>query len=206
LPLDNLKARRFEQLVMPHLNSACNLARGLTHNRDDAQDVLQEACLRAYKYLDTFDGQSARSWLLKIVRNTYFTWVQTNHSGLRAPSLEADIEFLDSHATAINANAQVLDRSPETIIAAAREKQRLGQLISRLPSAYRDIILLRLNKKMSYRDIATAVGIPIGTVTSRLARARQLLERSWAEAEPKTLNGSSVASCSRHRSTMLRKR
>jgi RNA polymerase sigma-70 factor (ECF subfamily) len=175
---ERIKAQRFEQLVMPHLDSAYNLARWLTHNQDDAQDVLQEACLRAYKYFGSFAGENPRAWLLKIVRNTYYTWLQTNRAVV---SLDTDAELPDCSAAAVATGSERGSDNPETILLEARAKQQLRHLVGRIPCAYREILVLRLMEDMSYRDIAASVGIPIGTVMSRLARARQHLLKSWAE-------------------------
>jgi RNA polymerase sigma factor (sigma-70 family) len=179
VPVEQFGARRFEQLVMPHLDAAYNLARWLTRNDADAQDVVQEACLRAYKYLNGFEGQSPRAWLLKIVRNTFYTWLNAHRLGDRALSLEDNAEVVDGDSTAMHASAQGLGRSPETILTENREKLRLDRLVEGLPSAFREVLVLREMEEMSYRDIANVVGIPIGTVMSRLARARHYLLESW---------------------------
>ena len=178
---ERIKAQRFERLVMPHLDSAYNVARWLTHNQDCAQDVLQEACLRAYKYFDSFAGENPRAWLLKIVRNTYYTWLQTNRSGDAIVSLDTAAELRDGNAAALTTGSERDNGNPETILLEARAKQQLRHLVGRIPCAYREILVLRLMEDMSYRDIAASVGVPIGTVMSRLARARQHLLKSWAE-------------------------
>ena len=179
MPVEQIAARRFEQIVMPHLDSAYNLARWLTRNDADAQDVVQEACLRAYKYFAGFEGQSPCAWLLKIVRNTYYTWLQTNRRGNGALSIEDDSEAVDRDGTAMYACAQGLGRSPETILVETQDRRRLHRLVDGLPSAYREVLVLRELEELSYRDIADVVGIPTGTVMSRLARARQCLLQSW---------------------------
>jgi RNA polymerase sigma-70 factor, ECF subfamily len=173
---ERLKARRFEQLVMPHLDSAYNLARWLTRNDADAQDVVQEACLRAFKYFDGFDGQYANAWLLKIVRNTCYTWMKQNHPSGEAMALDDNLEEVDSNQNAIELNASGLGRSPESVLSDRRDARRVDELIERLPPAYREVIILREMDDMSYREIAEIVGVPIGTVMSRLARGRQMLQ------------------------------
>lgn len=173
---ETLKARRFELVVMPHLDSAYNLARWLTRNDADAQDVVQEAMLRAFKYFDGFDGQYARAWLLKIVRNTCFTWLRENRSASNALPLEENLDAVDRDGSAIELNAQGLGRSPEIIVGEIRDARQIDALINKLPAAYREVIVLREMEDLSYRDIAEISGVPIGTVMSRLARARQMLQ------------------------------
>jgi RNA polymerase sigma-70 factor (ECF subfamily) len=180
---EKLKARRFEQVVMPHLDSAYNLARWLTRSDADAQDVVQEACLRAFKYFDGFDGQYANAWLLKIVRNTCFTWMKDNRPAEEAVALEDNAEEVDRDKTSMHISASGLGRSPEALLIEKRESQRLGALIGQLPPCYREVLILREMEDMSYRDIAEIVGVPIGTVMSRLARGRQFLQSSWRESQ-----------------------
>jgi RNA polymerase sigma factor (sigma-70 family) len=177
--VEQLKARRFEQVVMPHLDSAYNLARWLTRSDADAQDVVQEACLRAFKYFDGFDGQYANAWLLKIVRNTCFTWMKDNRPAAEAIAFEDNAEEVDRNETSMHVSASGLGRSPEKLLIEKRETQHLDALIGQLPASYREVLILREMEDMSYRDIAEIVGVPIGTVMSRLARGRQLLQSSW---------------------------
>jgi len=182
---EKAKARRFEQVVMPHLNSAYNLARWLTRNEADTQDVVQEACLRAFKYFDGFDGQFANAWLLKIVRNTCFTWLKSNRPAEETLALDDNVEEVDRDENVIQLNASSLGRSPEAILIEKRDAKRLDQLITRLPPVYREVLILREHEEMSYQDIAEIVGVPIGTVMSRLARGRQLLQSMWRGSKSK---------------------
>ena len=161
---------------MPHLDSAYNLARWLTRNDVDAQDVVQEAMLRAFKYFDGFDGQYAHAWLLKIVRNTCFTWLRENRSASNAVPLEENLHAVDRDESALELNAQGLGRSPEVIVGEIRDAKQLDALINELPAVYREVIILREMEDLSYREIAEISGVPIGTVMSRLARARQMLQ------------------------------
>jgi RNA polymerase sigma-70 factor (ECF subfamily) len=170
------KARRFEQLVMPHLDSAYNLARYLTRNDADAQDVVQEACMRAFKYLDGFDGQYANAWLLKIVRNTCYSWLKENRPSEETLTLDDDLDEIDRDQAAMAMNARGLGRSPEELVGIRRDTERLNRAIEKLLPAYREILILREMDDFSYREIADIVGVPIGTVMSRLARARGLLQ------------------------------
>lgn len=178
-----LKSRRFEQVVMPHLDAAYNLARWLTRSDSDAQDVVQEACLRAFKYFDGFDGQYANAWLLKIVRNTCYTWLKRNRPAEEAVALEDNIDEVDGNETSIHVSASGLGRSPETALIDKRDAERLDALIARMPAAYREVIILREIEEMSYRDIAEILEVPIGTVMSRLARGRKILQASWRGAK-----------------------
>jgi RNA polymerase sigma-70 factor (ECF subfamily) len=181
---DQQKARRFEQIVMPHLDSAYNLARWLTRSDADAQDVVQEACARAFKYFAGFDGQYANAWLLTIVRNTCYTWMKSNRPAEEAIALEDNAEEVDGNETAMQLSATGLGRSPEAMLIEKRDAQRLDELIGAMPPVYREVIILRELEEMSYRDIADIVGVPIGTVMSRLARARQILQSSWHGSKP----------------------
>jgi RNA polymerase sigma-70 factor (ECF subfamily) len=175
--IETPKARHFEQVVMPHLDSAYNLARWLTRNDADAQDVVQEAVLRAFKYFDGFDGQHAHAWLLKIVRNTCFTWLRENRASDAVP-LEDNLDAIDGDASVVELNAQGMGRSPELLVGEIRDAQRIDALIEELPAAYREIIIMREMDDLSYREIADIIGVPMGTVMSRLARARQMLQAS----------------------------
>lgn len=177
--VDDTKGRRFEQIVMPHLDSAYNLARWLTRSDADAQDVVQESCLRAFKYFDGFDGQYANAWLLKIVRNTCYTWLKRNRQDGEAIALEDNLEEVDRDQASMQINASGLGRSPESLLIESQDARRQNELIGRLPAAYREVIILREMEGMSYREIAAIAGVPIGTVMSRLARGRQMLQLGW---------------------------
>jgi RNA polymerase sigma-70 factor (ECF subfamily) len=155
---------RFEQQVLPHLDAAYNLARWLTRNDHDAQDVVQEAVLRAYRFFDGLRG-APRPWLLAIVRNASFTWLERNRA--------ADM-------VAIEEDSAVADSSyePETVAASKLDRRVLNEAIAALPVQFREVLVLRELEDMSYKDIARIAEIPIGTVMSRLARARRLLADS----------------------------
>jgi RNA polymerase sigma factor (sigma-70 family) len=180
------KARCFEQTLMPHLDSAYNLARWLTRSDADAQDVVQEACLRAFKYFDGFDGQYANAWLLKIVRNTCFSWLKKNRPAEESIALEDKAEDVEQSETAIFLNESGLGRSPEASLIASRDASRLNELIETMPPLFREVIILRELEEMSYRDIADVTGVPIGTVMSRLARGRKLLQSAWYASKPRS--------------------
>ena len=176
------RTRRFEQLIMPHLDSAHNLARWLVHNDSDAEDIVQEACLRAYKYLDGFEGGDPTGWLLAIVRNASFSWMRRKWRRDALTDCDTvDEEVLDHEAT-IGGGSQALSKDPETLLIERRERIRLNELIEQLPAEHREVIVLRDIQDLSYREIAAIVGVPIGTVMSRLCRARRSLQR-WARAQ-----------------------
>jgi RNA polymerase sigma-70 factor, ECF subfamily len=161
---------RFEAVAMPHLDAAYALARWLTRNDADAADVVQEAFLRAFRYFDSYRGEDAKSWVLKIVRRTCYTWLERNRPA-DVVSLEAEEEFGNAVATsAIDTEALLESRS---------NLRLLDRLIEALPAPLRETIILRELHEIGYRDIAEVTGVPIGTVMSRLHRARALLLRAW---------------------------
>jgi RNA polymerase sigma factor (sigma-70 family) len=169
--LDNLGNQTiFEQAVLPHLDAAYNLARWLTRNDHDAEDVAQEACLRAMRFFDGFRGGAVRPWLLTIVRNTYLTWLQKSKVKEMTP-LEYDVE-----SKAANPEEQLLERV---------DGQALRQALDALPADYREVLVLRELEELSYKEIAEIAGIPIGTVMSRLARARRRLQESVLQGSGK---------------------
>jgi RNA polymerase sigma factor (sigma-70 family) len=153
-----------EQLLS-HLNAAHNLALWLTRNSHDAEDVVQEAYLRAFKSFRTFDGRDGRRWLLTIVRNTCYTWLKGNRPR------ESTVEFDEGiHST----NGDAAD--PEKILIRSADKQSVRQALEELPLEFREVLILRELEGMSYREIAQVADIPVGTVMSRLARGRKRLE------------------------------
>ena len=154
----------FEETVLPHLDAAYNLARWLTHNEKDAEDVVQEACLRAIRHFSSFKGGDGRPWLLAIVRNTFYTWIKHN----RLP--EAETVFGDE----AHPEPQDID-DPETLLLRETDKQTVRSALLRLPAEFREVIILREFEELSYKQIADVVQIPRGTVMSRLARARRRL-------------------------------
>jgi len=155
---------RFQQLLLPHLDAAYNLAYWLARNEQDAQDVVQEAFLRAWRFFGSFHGGDERAWLLAIVRNTCFTWLQKNRPGAQA---SFDEELHDS-----------LDETPEPVEAMVRQDDReaLKNAIEELPMELREVVVLRELQGLSYKEIAKVAAVPLGTVMSRLSRARGRLE------------------------------
>ncbi|HVZ07411.1 sigma-70 family RNA polymerase sigma factor [Rhodopila sp.] len=161
---------------MPHLAAAFNLARWLTGNPADAQDVVQDAYLRAFRYFDSFRGGDFRVWLLSIVRNSFLTWVRDNRSGhlVFEPGL-TDITGADSWADPTP--------GPEAILLEQLDRDTLTVLVAALPAEYREVLVLRELEDLSYKEIARIADVPVGTVMSRLARARRALRVAWHRHE-----------------------
>jgi RNA polymerase sigma-70 factor (ECF subfamily) len=174
-PDDNLES--FHRTVMPHLDDAYSLARWLTKNADDADDVVQETFLRAFKFFATFKGGSARNWLLTITRNTFYRWVKTNRPRELRPAT-APLQFDGSDSELHGEPRDLWGRQPETPETALLRKDSVAlvaRLMEALPLEARETLVLRELEGLSYKEIAAVTGVPIGTVMSRLARARQLL-------------------------------
>jgi RNA polymerase sigma-70 factor (ECF subfamily) len=161
--LDPQAQVRFEQLVLPHLDAAFNLARWILRSRADAEDVAQDAILRAYRFFLSFHGGDARAWLLQIVRNTCYSWLEKNRP------VEQMTEFNEElHTTA--------SVSPESLAIASSNRDRLTRALESLPSRQREMLVLRELEGCSYKEISTITSIPIGTVMSTLSRARRQLQ------------------------------
>ena len=159
---------RFANVVMPHLDDAYGLARWVTGNRADAEDVVQEACLRAFRGIGGFAGGNGRAWVLTIVRNAAYDWLRKNRSPavVQMDDLEAveRMQLADDTATSGN--------SPEAALIARADEAKLEAAIASLPAVFRETLVLRDVQGLDYREIAGMTGVPIGTVMSRLARAR----------------------------------
>jgi len=155
----------FEQTILPHMDAAYNLARWLTRNDQDAEDVVQEAYVRAWKFFGSFRGGESRPWLLTIVRNTCYTWLQHN----RAHEL---VTIFDEE---IHSNGGEVS-NPETLLLQRVNARVLRQALEALPVEFREAMILRELEGLSYKDIAAIADVPLGTVMSRLARARQRLQ------------------------------
>jgi RNA polymerase sigma-70 factor (ECF subfamily) len=160
----------FERLLLPHQNAAYNLARWLTRNDQDAEDIVQEAYLRALKSFDGFLGTDGRPWLLTIVRNTCYTWLKRN----KPNKLDKVLEDEDIHTVEDDGF------NPETLLQKSLESQLLKQALEELPPEFREVLILRELEGLSYREIADVAGLPLGTVMSRLARGRKQLQQRLA--------------------------
>ena len=165
---DTKRRERFEQTVLPHLDAAYNLARFLTRNDQDAQDVTQEACLRAFRFFDGYQGGNMQAWLLTIVRHTCYAWL---HQNRRADSTGEFNEEI--HSSEVSGSAD-----PEIQVLASVDKETLNRALEDLPDVFREALVLREMEGMSYKEIADVTSASLGTVMSRLARARTRLRQS----------------------------
>ncbi len=163
---------QFDQLVLPHLRAAFNLARWLLRSREDAEDMTQEALLRAFRFFSGFHGTDARAWLLQIVRNTCYTWMEKNRS------MGSAVEFDESlHLSPLP--------GPEAQALAGSNREQLTKALEQLSPRAREVIVLRELEGCSYKEIASITAIPIGTVMSTLARARERLQQLLTRPDPK---------------------
>ncbi len=179
--IDSKNRTRFEAIVLPHLNSAFNLACWLTRSPQDAEDVVQEACLRAYKFFGSFHGEDARAWLLTIVRNTFYTWCQDNRG--RKQNTVFDEALHSFETTDAASGMQHADNNPEVLLLRKDSRHQLQQALESLPLEFREVLVMRELEALSYKQIAGIAGIPIGTVMSRLGRGRKLLAKLLAPAQ-----------------------
>jgi RNA polymerase sigma-70 factor, ECF subfamily len=173
--LGSRERSRFEAVVLPHLDAAYTLARYLTRHVQDAEDVVQDACLRAMKHVEGFSGEgetSARAWLLAIVRNTAYS-SRRRH---RVEDLATEFDER-THSDA------VADEHPEAALLRSAAKESLGRALDGLAQEYREVIVLRELQGLSYKEIGEVVGVPVGTVMSRLSRARARLQQVLREEE-----------------------
>ena len=154
---------RFEEAMLVHLDAAYNLARWLTRDASDAEDVVQEAYLRAFKFFDGFRGGDCRSWILKIVRNTSYTWLQKN----RPSEITGDLDEEMHEAKSGNPERQLVENA---------DHQMLKELLEQIPAGFREVIVMRDIEGLSYKEISSITELPLGTVMSRLARARKRLK------------------------------
>jgi RNA polymerase sigma-70 factor (ECF subfamily) len=169
------KQARFARDVLPHLDAAYNLARWLLRNPTDAEDVAQEACLRAFRSFEDFRGGDAKPWLLAIVRNTSFTWLARRKRDAASEPYEEFVQATEAAAPVPLAGAP---STPEEELLRAAERATVHRALAALPIEYRETVVLRELEGMSYREIAAVVDIPLGTVMSRLSRGRALLHEA----------------------------
>ena len=160
------KLASFEDAVLPHLDAAHNLARWLTRSDADADDVVQESYLRAFKFFGGFHGADGRSWLLAIVRNTSYTWMQHNRSPQFSVPLDDELDIVSE------------DLDPEALLQQSADTEMVRRALEELPMEYREVLVLRELEEMSYNEIAAITDLPLGTVMSRLARGRKRLQEA----------------------------
>jgi RNA polymerase sigma-70 factor (ECF subfamily) len=165
--LEQNRLPNFEQDILPHLDAAYNLARWLMRNEQDAQDAVQEAYLRAFRFFPGFCGGNARAWLMKIVRNTCYTRLRANRRLQDATEFDENLSPPDYHAP-----------NPEELVLQSDNASLLRKALENLPASLREVLILREIEGMSYREISDITGMPSGTVMSSLSRARGRLRQA----------------------------
>jgi RNA polymerase sigma-70 factor (ECF subfamily) len=176
------KARRFRDAALPYLNDVYTLARYLLHDTGDAEDAVQECYLRALRHFDTFRGPAIKPWLFAILRNVCHSEFARRSGVLHYIDQSTDVET-DKDEDAVRPLWQEPQVSPETEVLHQRDAEAIRRLVAELPQPFREAIVLREINDLSYREIADVVGVPLGTVMSRLARARSLLRKAWVAEE-----------------------
>jgi RNA polymerase sigma-70 factor (ECF subfamily) len=183
---DETKARQFRELALPFLDDAYNLARWLTRNSQDAEDVVQDAYMRAFQFFDGFRGANPRAWILTIVRNSYYARLRKAQSQTAVQLPAASIGDVGEEQDVSEQELSDPDQDDaETLLIKRTEADALHSFIAALPGAFRETLVLREMEELSYQQIAEITGAPIGTVMSRLARARGLLQKAWAKYQEK---------------------
>jgi RNA polymerase sigma-70 factor (ECF subfamily) len=175
------KARRFRDAALPHLDDVYTLARYLLRDTSDAEDAVQECYLRALRHFDTFRGPAIKPWLFAILRNVCRSEFARRSGSLRY--VDQDVGDIDKDEDAVSPLWQEPQASPETEVLQQHDAETIQRLVAELPPPFREAIVLREINDLSYREIADVVGIPLGTVMSRLARARSLLRKAWVSEE-----------------------
>jgi len=165
-PTQQTRDRRFEALALPHLDAAYNLARWLARDEQDAADIVQDAMLRAFVALDGLRGEDARPWLLAIVRNSAYTWLRRNRPADLVVPYDEDLHDVGDASA-----------DPQQLALRAADRRRVDTALAALPVEFREAIVLRELEELSYREIATVLSVPVGTVMSRLSRGRLRLLR-----------------------------
>ena len=166
----------FEAVVLPHMRAGYNLARWLLRNDHDAEDVTQEAIVRAFRFFDGFSGENPRAWLLTVVRNSAYTFLQQN----RARELSSEFDEVLHSELASNGRTS---ETPEVLVLRSAQQRFLNEAVEALPVEFREAFVLREMEGLSYKEIADVARIPIGTVMSRLSRARRQLQAAVARRE-----------------------
>lgn len=171
---------RFERLTLPHMGAAFNLAFWLSRSRPDAEDIVQEAFLRAFRSFDGFRGEDVRPWLLAIVRNAAYRWLTDRQRAGNVVSLE---ESLAGHGDENLQPYEAASEEPsaEQMLVGAAERDYVRRALAELPPAFREVLVLREIEGLSYREIAEVIGTRVGTVMSRLARGRRELRKTLTQ-------------------------
>jgi RNA polymerase sigma-70 factor (ECF subfamily) len=184
-------AGNVEETLLPHLDAAYNLARWLVRNPADAEDVVQEAFLRAMRFFDGFRGGDSRAWLLKIVRNTSYSWIRKNRPTERFDEFDETVH-----------RGEILGEDAEAKLVSRSESERVAKAIEALPAVFREVLVLREFEGLSYKEISDLTGVPMGTVMSSLSRARQRLREDLRPPTETELSlGSHLRSTSQRPST-----
>ena len=168
---DAVKLSRFESVVLVHLDAAYNLARWLTGDSAGADDAVQEACLRAFRFFDSLQGPSPKAWLMAIVRNACLDWLKDQRVHNAGDPFDEDIHIAGTV------------ESTESAVARNSDARWLHESLAKLPREQREVVVLRELEELSYKEISTIVGVPIGTVMSRLARGRALLQQRLLQSQ-----------------------
>jgi RNA polymerase sigma factor (sigma-70 family) len=171
---DRNKNERFNQVALPHLDAAYNLAKWLTRNTQDAEDIVQESYMKAFRHFDTFRGDNGRAWLLAIVRNTSYTRLQMDKS-FHIESYDESIHHSELRSQL--SESSPLSGNPEQLALQEGDRKLIDEALQALPIQFREVLVLRELEDFSYHEIANIVGIPMGTVMSRLSRARELMRQ-----------------------------
>jgi len=172
--MDPIRLKMFEQTFLPYMSAAYNLARWLTGSDQDAQDVVQESYLRAVRFFEGFHGENSKAWFLTIVRNTGYTWLQRSQVQEHTTSFDEEIhDIVDENP------------GPEIELLQSAARQELLAALEALPVEFREPLVLRELEGLSYKEIADVSSLPIGTVMSRLARARRKLRQILIDRNPK---------------------
>jgi RNA polymerase sigma-70 factor (ECF subfamily) len=167
---DRATALRFERLVLPHLDAAYRLARWLARNEADAEDLVQEAYARAWRFFGSLRGEDARPWLMRIVRNQWFSRARTEAGRGRMTSIEGSETEVEAAM-----QAEAAPEGPEQRLLRREDEAMIRAALADLPDEFREVLVLREVEEMAYRDLAEVTGVPVGTVMSRLSRARKML-------------------------------
>ncbi|QYD70560.1 RNA polymerase sigma factor [Paraburkholderia edwinii] len=174
------RSARFQQMALPHLDAAFNLARWLCGNPNDAEDIVQDAYIRAFRYFDMFHGENARPWLLTIVRRTWYSEWQKREMSRHSVEFDENLDDTTFEGWS-DSNAD-----PETLMMRDQDTRLVHAALEQLPAEYREVMVLRELEELSYREIATIADLPVGTVMSRLARGRKRLAASLASMQART--------------------
>ena len=178
----------FTQTVMPHLDEAYNLARWLTGSAADAEDVVQESLMKAFRFFAGFRGPEARPWLLTIVRRTCFTWLAANRPRQLVFTEDDAAVEAQNRATVVTLHPKAAE-TPESLLADKEATEELNAAVEALPAPFREVVVMREIHGLSYKEIAAIAEIPVGTVMSRLARARSLLVARLGGSTREVANG-----------------